>query len=251
MMLTMIFNVYRTVAGKIQHNNLIENLIDRIVFSGQKKIACGERNSITQRLQEAIRDLHHNQTIETRLKAIYELKQIAHDYPKQHWLIMEVLSNFIHNCANNISSAQLTSSIDAEIQAALTVIAHRDTTQDPENQQLDLSHIDIAGANLSKANLENANLYRVNLAGANLLQANLCGAILTAANLSGANLAGANLSGSILSAANLVGANLTGANLAGANLYLANLQEVILHEAIFNGANLREAKFTTADTSNR
>ncbi|MBD2346620.1 pentapeptide repeat-containing protein [Anabaena subtropica] len=256
-MLNIIFNVYRTVAGQIQHNHaFVGDIINEMVFPCKEIQSFSPRvgrGKIAQRLKIAIEYLHH-ETIESRLKAVYELEQIAQDYPQHHWLIMEALSNFVRLNAFNISPAQLntgsTSPLHAEIQAALTVIAQRDRKQDPENKQLDLSHVDIRGANLRKANLEQANLYRVNLSGANLAEANLCGTILSAADLSGANLAGANLSGSILSAANLTGVNLTGANLSRASLYLANLQEAILNETIFNEANLRDVKFTTTEISN-
>lgn len=248
-MLTIIVNIYRTVAKNIQYNNPIVRFVDRMVLSSKQMNTYAEINVTNQRLKTVIRALQH-QTMETRLNAVYELERIAHNYPQYHCLIMEVICNFIHHHASRISSSRLEDCSTLLIQAALDVIAKRNVRYDSENQQLDLSSIDLRGVNLRGSNLEGANLYRVNLSDANLSQANLCGTILTAADLSGANLAGANLSGSILSAANLTGANLAGANLHGANLYLANLREVILHEVILNGANLREVKFTATDNSN-
>lgn len=248
-MLNMVFNIYRTVAKNIQYKHPIVNFINEMVLSCKQINAYREGKVTNQRLPTLIKDLQH-QRMETRLNAVYELEQIAHSYPQYHWLIMEAICNFIHHHAASISASRLDSRSTLLIQAALDVIAKRNSRYDQENQQLDLSYLDIRGANLSEGNLEGANLYCANLCGANLSEANLCGTILTAADLSGANLAGADLSGSILSAANLTGANLSGANLTGANLYLANLQEVILHEARLNGANLREVKFTTTDNSN-
>ncbi|MEH2378996.1 MAG: pentapeptide repeat-containing protein [Nostoc sp.] len=144
----------------------------------------------------------------------------------------------------NLLTSNLRPKVRADIQAALTVIARRDVNKDPENEQLDLSHTDIRGANLNRANLEQTNLYQANLAGANLREANLAGAVLSAANLEGANLYLANLEGAILSAANLEGANLEGANLHRASLYLARLHGAILNDARLDGANIREAKFS-------
>ncbi|MBD2500478.1 pentapeptide repeat-containing protein [Anabaena azotica] len=246
-MLTNIVNVYRTFAQNIQYSNLMVDFINDRVLPCKKMNVYAEIPVTNQYLKTVIKDLQHP-TMEGRLNAVYQLERIAHNYLQYHWLIMEVICTFIRNHAANISLSRSDNSSTLIMQAALDVIAKRNIKHDPENQQLDLSYVDMRGANLRQGNLEGANLYRVNLAGANLSEANLCGTILTAANLSGANLAGANLSLSILSAANLTGANLSGANLAGANLYLASLSEVILHETRLNGANLREVKFTTSNS---
>lgn len=179
--------------------------------------------------------------LETSLSAINELENLAKINPQYHWIIMNMLSNFIRkNPVNLISKETHHRQI---IQAAVTVIVNRDINKDPENEQIDLSHTDLRGLNLKSANLENTNLYRANLSQANLNNANLSSAILSAANLSGANLKCVNFSGAILSAANLNGSNLTGANLHRANLYLASLENAVLNDAILAGANLREASF--------
>ncbi|MTJ10932.1 pentapeptide repeat-containing protein [Anabaena sp. UHCC 0253] len=186
----------------------------------------------------------------TNIEIIHDLENIANINPQFHWVIMNMLTNIIRN--NTISSPshkkEITNhsaeKISPFIQAAINVIARRDMTKDPENEQIDLSYTDLSGMNLQGANLEHINLYQANLSGANLANANLERSILSAANLEGANLNLANLSGAILNAANLNKANLVGANLQRANLYLASLQGAILNDAILEGANLREAKFT-------
>ncbi|BCL38974.1 pentapeptide repeat-containing protein [Nostoc sp. MS1] len=248
-MLNSIVNIYRTVVKNIQYNNQIVEFIGEILSTCKQINAYGDTLVSNRRLKTLLKHLQYR-TGKTRLNTIYELEQIAHNYPQYHWLIMEILCKFIYAHAASTSSSPLDSCSTLLIQSALDVIARRNIQHDTENQQLDLCHIDIRGANLREANLENANLYRINLCGANLSQANLCGTVLIAADLSGANLAGANLSYSILSAANLTGANLSRTNLTGANLYLASLQEAILYETKLNGANLREVKFTTSDNSN-
>lgn len=189
-----------------------------------------------------------NNTIETSLAVINDLEQIAQNHPQYHWIIMNILTNFVRKNTIHVSQEEainnLSVKVRADIQAALTVIARRDVNKDPENEQLDLSHTDIRGVNLNRANLQQTNLYQANLAGANLTEANLAGAILSAANLEGANLYLANLEGAILSAANLKRANLYLANLHYASLYLADLHGAILNDAILDGANLREAKLS-------
>ncbi|MFM2060799.1 MAG: hypothetical protein RLZZ507_469 [Cyanobacteriota bacterium] len=188
-----------------------------------------------------------NNSIETSLSAIHDLEHLVEDNPQYHWIIMDMLTNFVRKKAANSypEEAMSNSSVNTRkvIQAAISVIGRRDTKKDPENEQIDLSYTDLSRLNLQGANLEQTNLYQANLSQANLAGANLSGAILSAANLTGANLNFANLSGAILSAANLAGANLTGAKLHRANLYLASLEDAILNDANLDGANLREAKF--------
>ncbi|BAY07683.1 pentapeptide repeat-containing protein [Calothrix sp. NIES-2098] len=222
------------------------------IFANREKIEVIPNACSTQRLQLAIAQLEH-QNRDMNLAVFDDLARIAQEEPKLNGKIMEALINFIRTnaCDRTLTEFQdnQLSTIRPDIQAALTVIAKRNTQQDSDGEQLDLSYTDISGANLSGANLEQTNLYRTNLSGADLCSANLHGAILTAANLSGANLSGANLKEAILSAANLSGANLSGANLQRANLYLAKLDGAILQDAILNGANLREAEFSGVDKS--
>jgi uncharacterized protein YjbI with pentapeptide repeats len=204
-------------------------------------------NSYQQYFMDVISKLEDN-SIETSVSAIHDLEQLAKMRPQYHWIIMDMLSNFVKNQAPIISSTELminsSTNLQPIIQAAITVIGMRDVTKDPENEQIDLSYTNLSGLNLSGVNLAQSNLYKTNLSNANLASANLEGAIMSAANLSLANLNFVNLSGAILSAANLSGANLSYANLRRSNLYLANLQNAILDNTIFNDANLRETKFS-------
>jgi Pentapeptide repeats (8 copies) len=213
----------------------------------QKKLKKTQYQSPKQILNIASQQLG-NKPIETSLDVINDLEQIAHNYPQYHWIIMDILTAFIRENSPCMPYEQVTGNLSTkvrvDIQAALTVIARRDANQDPENEQLDLSHTDMRGANLHGANLAQTNFYQANLAGANLREANLAGAILSAANLERANLYLANLEGAILSVANLERANLSKANLHCASLYLARLHGAIINDAIFDGANLRETKFS-------
>ncbi|MEH2261430.1 pentapeptide repeat-containing protein [Nostoc sp.] len=246
-MLTVIINFFHTVKNISSTNNDQLSKTCLGIDTLQKIISKIRHNSPKERLKIAIEELGNN-TIETSLTVINDLEQIAQNHPQYHWIIMNILSNFIRKNTLYISPEEVTSNLSekvrVDIQAALTVIARRDVNKDLENEQLDLSHIDMRGVNLNGANLQKINLYQANLAGANLTEANLAGSILSAANLEGANLYLANLEGTILSAANLKGANLTGANLHYASLYLADLQGAILNDAILDRANLREAKLS-------
>ncbi|MBW4457928.1 MAG: pentapeptide repeat-containing protein [Nostoc indistinguendum CM1-VF10] len=227
-------------------NSFLKKIVFQVHFI-QQKFNFTRYYSPKERLRVAIEQLANN-TIETNLAVIDDLEQISHEYQQYQWLTIDILTAFVRANSPCMPQEKITSNstvkIRTDIQAALTVIARRNTNKDLENEQIDLSHTDMRGVNLKGANLEQANLYQVNLSGANLRKANLAGAILSAANLEGADLTGANLKGAILSAANLKGANLSGTSLHQANLYLARLYEAILDGVILNGANLREAKFS-------
>ncbi len=195
--------------------------------------------------------------LRTRVFAIYELEEIVRFHPQFHWEGMQILANFVRSITSTeydtrFPSSELlnnsfnpkpnqTLSISVDIQTALTVIGRRDASQDLSPEMLDLSYVDIRGANLDHANLQQVILYQANLAGVSLIRANLCGTVLSAANLAGANLSQANMKQAILGAANLVGTNLIEANLYQANLFLANLSSANLDGANLDGANLRDA----------
>lgn len=240
-MLTVIINYFHAVKNILSINNSQLSKICLGIHVFTDKFNQTQHKSPKERLKIAIEQLRNN-TIETSLAVINDLEQIAQNHPQYHWIIMDVLTTFIRE--NTIHVPQKEAKVRIDIQAALTVIARRDVNQDPENEQLDLSHADMRGVNLNRANLQQTNLYQANLAGANLTEANLAGAILSATNLEGANLYLANLEWAILSAANLKGANLKGANLHYASLYLADLQGAVLNDAVLDGANLREAKLS-------
>ncbi|MEH1796831.1 MULTISPECIES: pentapeptide repeat-containing protein [unclassified Nostoc] len=246
-MLTVIINYFHSVKNI---SSIYKSHLSKIslgIHTFLEKFNPNQHKSLKERLRIAIEQLENN-TIETSLAVINDLEQIAQNHPQYHWIIMNILTNFVRKNTIHVSQEEainnLSVKVRADIQAALTVIARRDVNKDPENEQLDLSHTDMRGVNLNRANLQQTNLYQANLAGANLTEANLAGAILSAANLEGANLYLANLEGAILSAANLKRANLYLANLHYASLYLADLHGAILNDAILDGANLREAKLS-------
>ncbi|MDR5638155.1 MULTISPECIES: pentapeptide repeat-containing protein [unclassified Thermosynechococcus] len=109
-----------------------------------------------------------------------------------------------------------------------------------------LSHVDLAGADLQGINWSGADLIKANLANANLRGANLIGADLSGANLTDANLQEAMLSGAILVGAYLSRANLQQAVLSGAILKGAVLHDSNLKDTNVVGADLSEADLTGA-----
>jgi uncharacterized protein YjbI with pentapeptide repeats len=195
-----------------------------------------------QSLEKAIAQLAETE-IQTRLTAIYQLEKIA-DSQQYRWQVVEALTNFARNNAlANEQEFQTLLPICMDTQAAVSIIC-RNAKQNRENHTLDLSYVDMRGANLDDANLERAILYKTNLAGASLNRANLHKAVLTAANLAGASLKEANLQQAIMGAANLAGTDLSYANLYQTNLFLANLHGATLDSANLCSANLREANLS-------
>jgi hypothetical protein len=223
-----------------RNNKNITAIMNWILGLPQKSLSAHQVRKLTNQLQ--------SHDLQVNLAAIDELEKMSTSCPQYHWLIMESLTNFVRNCTSySYPEAVINNSLlphNTVITAVMTVIGRRDTSQEPENQHLDLSYADLSGLNLQELNLQRLNLYQANLSGANLAGTDLQESILTAANLSDSNLKFANLQGVILSAANLKGANLYGANLHRANLYLARLQGAVLDAANVQGANFREAKFS-------
>ncbi|MBV6627109.1 MAG: pentapeptide repeat-containing protein [Rivularia sp. (in: Bacteria)] len=210
------------------------------------------KNQINKRLKMAVEELTKNH-IEQRIIAIESLEKIALEYPEEYDKILQIITSYIkQNRSLKILKESPTnpiSEINSDIKTALKIITNPDADKYLRRDKIDLSCIDIRGANLSNANLKKVNLeqsilYRVNLIDADLENANLNNVVLSAANLTRANLTSVNLCGAILNAANLNRANLYNADLRGANLFLANLRGANLKGVNFGRANLREAFFS-------
>lgn len=236
----------------------------RNLQTAEKNYQISEDKQITERFGKAVEQLGSDQ-IEVRLGGIYSLERIAKDSPKDHWVIMEVLTAFVreksltstiiykksYNEANDEEEERLPK-IPIYIQAALTVIGRRNAEQDPKDQRLDLSRANLTGANLHKANLAGANLFGTELIGANLHDANLNYTNLSYANLHRVNLfkaylIDANLNNAVLTKAVLGEATLMGAKFNDADLAEAFLGKANFHKAVFARTKLAKAFLPDAD----
>jgi hypothetical protein len=230
----------------------------------QLKIA--EQGQITDRYNAAITNLGSD-SIEIRLGGIYALQRLMQDSPRDQPTIIAVLCAFVRDQAPSPAKpltlrAAVSYRQPTDVQAALTVVATRDTAHDTRATvvdfdngllaaaQLDFGHLfradligaDLGFASLTSADLHGAELNAADLNGANLFRADLHSADFTYANLYRANLIGANLHGALFFHANLHRADLLNANLQGAEFLNANLQGADLASA-----NLHRADFTDAD----
>ncbi len=202
------------------------------MFSGWKRIF--NRTSVKSLWQANLVSLNADR-ISERLVAIDSLESIAKENRHHRQQIMKILAEFIRDRAST-SQHQSISGVGDDIQAALTTIGRINDLNQPEI--IDLSHVNLAGANLDFGNFARVNFYQSNFTGASLRQTNLEVAILSAANFQNANLESAQLIRANLGAANLQKANLQKANLTQANLYLAKLDYTDLRGAILTEANL-------------
>jgi uncharacterized protein YjbI with pentapeptide repeats len=244
-----------------------------------------EKGHVTERFSKSVEQLG-NERMAVRLGAIYALEQVAKDSPAEyHWPIMETLTAFVRqgdptpvvpdhdakvepsqedeglggetaSTGNENREGEVNGApepklppINADISAAVAVMARRNIGNDPDSRFLDFSGANMTGlslANVEPRNLAKAQFGQANLEGARLRDANMKGANLFETNLKGADLKGAHLEGAGLLEANLEGANLHGAHLEGAGLTGANLEMAALTEANLEGAGLKAANLKGA-----
>lgn len=206
-----------------------------LVFTGlslqatREQIAIAAQGEVTGRFTSAVDQLG-NSSPDVRTGAIFALGSIAHDSAYEQPAIIELLSDFIrrHSGESGSCDPQLPAATDVE--AALTVLSERDSTQDGQ------ATIDLAGACLDHDDLDGMIASRADLNGACLI-----GASLADANLTDADLTDADFADAILSGARLAGARLNAATFEGANLEHAYLDNVVLGYTTFTNALLKGA----------
>jgi len=169
----------------------------RAVEAAQRTVELTEQGQVTDRYSKAIEQLGSDKGLDVRIGGIYALERIAHDSPRDHPTIMEVLAAFIREHSREQwppdeegAEPRPECATRPDVQAAITVIGRRTVRYD---SQADLHGADLTGAKLTGANLTGADLTGAKLTGANLRFANLTDANLTDANLTDANLHAANL----------------------------------------------------------
>jgi uncharacterized protein YjbI with pentapeptide repeats len=216
-----------------------------------RNFSLSREGQVTDRYTRAIEQLG-SYTIDVTIGGIYALERIAHDSPRDHPTVMEVLAACIREhsgeqwprASKEPGAERPERATRPDVQAAITVIGRRDVAHD--SRQIDLTKVNLTAANLGGAYLVDANLLGANfsrafLAHANLARATLVGADFTKTDLTGANLTGANLPGSKLS-----GAYMPSANFSVAHLQRADLTRADLPGAVFSGAHLRGADLSGA-----
>jgi uncharacterized protein YjbI with pentapeptide repeats len=217
--------------------------MDKTAIAAEKNIEIGLKNAeltearlMTERFGKAVEQLG-DENLQIRLGGIYALERIAENSDRDYWPVMEVLTAFI--CEDTRTRTSKLNGgkpehflVQTDVQAALTVLSRRARSyKNDEDHRLELSGVDLRGANLREAKL----------AGANLSTADLSGAMLEGADLQGADLEGANFEGAVLNKANLQDVNLHQTNLSKARLIEADLKNAKLWETNLKDATLEKA----------
>ncbi|MFI6697008.1 pentapeptide repeat-containing protein [Streptomyces sp. NPDC050433] len=167
--------------------------------------------------------------MEVRLGGIYALERIMQDSHRDHPTIANVLATYLRShAATPPTKGQ---DVSADVHAAFTVLATRNTTHD-DDSRLDLRSVRLPG--VEPITPDSA-------------RTDLSGAALSRANLSSADLSDANLTDTDLTDTDLTGTDLRGANLSRANLRETNLRDALLHGADLSGAvNLTKNQLNSA-----
>jgi Pentapeptide repeats (8 copies) len=204
---------------------------------------------VTDRYTNAIEQVGSDK-LDVRIGGIYALERIARDFPRDHQMVMEILTAFIRQHSHeqwplpeHDTDPTPPRGTRPDVQAAVTVIGRRDTEHDME--RIDLTGASLIRAILVRADLADADLTSADLTAADLAGANLAGARITSATLAGARLFAADLTRAVLDEADLTGVSLDGDKLAGASLGGA-----ILVRASLRGAGFADAYFGYADLTN-
>jgi hypothetical protein len=183
---------------------------------------------VTERFTRAITELGDDK-IDVRLGAIYALERIAKESREDRGPITDILTAYLHEHdpwtgggpCTEVSFSTLPAGVRprgcqlrSDLQAILTVLGRRVSDRsDGVVPPLDLTDLDLRGAELVGAHLEHSNLHDSHLERADLRDAHLEGANLAGAHLEVAVLQGTHLEGATLDDSDLDGADIGGAHL--------------------------------------
>lgn len=219
--------------------------------------ALVKEGQITDRYTAAVGNLGDDK-MDIRLGGIYALQRIMQDSTRDQPTIANVLATYVRTHA--VRPPARYRSVNADVQAALTVLTTRDTAHDgsfrPDLRGARLQQAELApakgasGAALAGADLRAVDLNHSLLDNVDLSRADLFGAVLTGASLLDADLSHADLSKADLSFARLYGANLAGADFFAADLSDAQFFDADLSGAELFAAELSDAVLSGADLSN-
>ncbi|MGI5504148.1 pentapeptide repeat-containing protein [Lentzea sp. CA-135723] len=177
---------------------------------------------------------------EERLDGLRLLEEIATDSARTRPLVDDTVADFLRERSPWPTEEQ-PSAERRDVEAALALLTRWPTVG------LDLSHVDLRGAELGKLELAGAVLRRSNLTGARLLGTCLDGCVLDASELRDADLRGASLRNASLRVACLEGADLRAADLTDADLRGADMRAVNLDKAALTGARVNRGTLWPPD----
>jgi hypothetical protein len=221
-----------------------------------RRVVVAEQGHITDRYTKAIEQLgatkaENKPNVEVRLGAIYALERIGQDSVRDHWPIMEVLTEYVQQnapapvgkLAEEDNKMVIKKGPAMEIQAILTVLGRRRHDHRREHiwQRLDLRDCDLRGAKFQLAHMEKTRFDRAHVEGAIFYGAQVEEAIFYGADMKGADFYRANTRRTRFYDAHLEGSSFLLAHVEGANFDGAHIEE-----ANFDGAHVEGANFVGA-----
>lgn len=220
-----------------------------------------EQGQFTDRFTKAVDQLDRAGVdhMQARLGGIHALKRLALDSPRDHAIVVDVLSAFVRTTAPRPIPASMSvaagtcpaQAVASDVQTALTVLGRLSTTQDRTDRislrNVCLHQADLTNVRLTHADLTGVDLSGADLTGADLRYATLRGASLTYALMNDTNFTGADLLGADLTKATAFNADLTRAKLAVAELVDADVRGASLEDADLGSAVLSGANFLHTD----
>jgi hypothetical protein len=273
-------------------------------FFTWQQLKVSRENHTTEQFTKAVDHLGSEQ-MDVRVGGIYALERIARASKRgqERGPILEILTSYVRqhaqkdspqvqngsvmrawfsglmvpkegNGQQNYSDPSKIPPLDADVDAALLVLARRLFAKDDVDLQLartdlrrtmlampkvkvaQLSRVNLQeallpGSNLQDADLTAADLWQADFRWSNLQGAKLCNAYLREAKLCEAELQGADLKDACLQGADLKGALLQGADLKGADLKGAKMQKAKLQGANLTGAKLDGAALNGVEGDNK
>jgi uncharacterized protein YjbI with pentapeptide repeats len=219
-----------------------------MVFGGLLVVAGGalawlqvRDGQLVTRYRQAVEDLGSD-LAEVRISGLHELEQIAKEAARSRALVDDTIGDFLRE-RSPWPTEQPPRPVgeSPDVEKALAILLHR------PGAEVDLSHVDLRGADLGKLELAGAVVRRSGLAGARLFGACLDRCALDATDLSEADLRGASLREASLRVAQLEGADLRAADLTDADLRGADMRAVNLDKAVLTGARVNRGTLWPPD----
>ncbi len=221
----------------IWHTERSVNQVQEELSISREELRATREGQITDRYTAAVENLGDD-SLDVRLGGIYALKRIMQDSPRDQGTVVDVLAAYVRAHAVPPKSGQKSPEyLDRDVAAAVTVLATRDQSHDPQSQLydglylIDLSGTWLKGLVLRKADLRGVYLRNSNLSGSELHDVDLGGATLIGSNMRNVNFFKVNLEDAVMDGADLQNAKLT-ANLQAAALRGANLRHAYLESAM-------------------
>ena len=172
-----------------------------IIFEEQSKL--DRDGKMSDRLTRAIENLHNKESLAVREGALFELKRLGLDFPREQENIVTILGPFIREGIEDTPRKEdglARPSDDVFIACEIVSLFNEKTgccvdLERLQAEKINLGRMQLQGAMLLDANFQDASLICAKLQGAILFWAYLQRATLDSANFQGAKLLGAHLQG--------------------------------------------------------